>query len=46
MRAVFAGGPRWAFIIADRKRVLVIEIVLAIPAIAGRWINGGARPFG
>lgn len=25
--------------IADRKRVLVIAIVLAIPAIAGRWIN-------
>src|SRR5438552_556063 len=25
--------------VADRKRVLVIAIVLAIPAIAGRWIN-------
>src|SRR6184192_71301 len=25
--------------VADRKRVLVIGIVLAIPAIAGRWIN-------
>src|SRR5437762_7008185 len=25
--------------VADRKRVLVITIVLAIPAIAGRWIN-------
>src|SRR5437899_10546964 len=24
--------------VADRKRVLVIAIVLAIPAIAGRWI--------
>jgi hypothetical protein len=25
--------------VADRKRVMVIAIVLAIPAIAGRWIN-------
>src|SRR5436190_6241000 len=25
--------------VADRKRLLVIAIVLAIPAIAGRWIN-------
>jgi voltage-gated potassium channel len=25
--------------VADRKRVLVIAIALAIPAIAGRWIN-------
>jgi hypothetical protein len=25
--------------VADRKRVLVIAIVLAIPAIAGRWLN-------
>src|SRR5881296_3648562 len=25
--------------VADRKHVLVIAIVLAIPAIAGRWIN-------
>ena len=25
--------------VANRKRVLVIAIVLAIPAIAGRWIN-------
>ena len=25
--------------VADRKRILVIAIVLAIPAIAGRWIN-------
>ena len=25
--------------VADRKRVLVIAIMLAIPAIAGRWIN-------
>ena len=25
--------------VADSKRVLVIAIVLAIPAIAGRWIN-------
>jgi ion channel len=25
--------------VADRKRVLVIAIVLAIPAIAGRWIS-------
>ena len=25
--------------VADRKRVLVIAIVLAIPAIAGRWMN-------
>src|SRR6266550_4072355 len=25
--------------VADRKRVLVLAIVLAIPAIAGRWIN-------
>src|SRR5947199_3358407 len=25
--------------VADRKRVLVIAIVLAIPAIVGRWIN-------
>ena len=25
--------------VADRKSVLVIAIVLAIPAIAGRWIN-------
>ena len=25
--------------VADRKRVLVVAIVLAIPAIAGRWIN-------
>src|SRR5438093_12336884 len=25
--------------VADRKRVLVIAIVLAIPAIAGRWID-------
>ena len=25
--------------VADRKRVLVIAVVLAIPAIAGRWIN-------
>ena len=27
------------FAVADRKRVLVIAIVLAIPAIAGRWIS-------
>src|SRR5437016_12145530 len=27
------------FAVADRKRVLVIALVLAIPAIAGRWIN-------
>ena len=25
--------------VADRKRVLVIALVLAIPAIGGRWIN-------
>src|SRR5438094_10677924 len=25
--------------VADRKYVLVIALVLAIPAIAGRWIN-------
>ena len=25
--------------VAERKRVLVIAVVLAIPAIAGRWIN-------
>ena len=25
--------------VANRKRVLVIAIVLAIPAIAGRWTN-------
>ena len=25
--------------VAERKRVLVIAIVLAIPAIVGRWIN-------
>ena len=25
--------------VADRKRVLVIALVLAIPGIAGRWIN-------
>jgi len=25
--------------VADRRRVLVIALVLAIPAIAGRWIN-------
>src|SRR5947207_15774557 len=25
--------------VADRKRVLVIALALAIPAIAGRWIN-------
>jgi len=25
--------------VADRKRILIIAIVLAIPAIAGRWIN-------
>src|SRR5207245_8200180 len=25
--------------VADRKRLLVIAIVLAIPAIAGRWIS-------
>src|SRR5216117_3547975 len=25
--------------VADRKRVLVIALVLAVPAIAGRWIN-------
>src|SRR5207244_11160700 len=25
--------------VADRKRVLVIAIVLAIPAIAGGWLN-------
>src|SRR5437660_9113653 len=25
--------------VANRKRVLVIALVLAIPAIAGRWIN-------
>src|SRR5438046_9552619 len=25
--------------VADRKRVLVIAIVLASPAIAGRWVN-------
>ena len=25
--------------VADRKRILVIAIVLAIPGIAGRWIN-------
>ena len=25
--------------VADRKRVLVIALVLAIPAIAGRWVN-------
>src|SRR5207244_8406713 len=25
--------------VADRKRIMVIAIVLAIPAIAGRWIN-------
>src|SRR4029453_2055564 len=25
--------------VADRKRVMVVAIVLAIPAIAGRWIN-------
>src|SRR5206468_9350368 len=27
------------FAVADRKYVLVIAVVLAIPAIAGRWIN-------
>jgi hypothetical protein len=27
------------FAVADSKRVLVIAIVLAIPAIAGRWMN-------
>jgi len=27
------------FAVADRKRVLVVAIALAIPAIAGRWIN-------
>jgi len=27
------------FAVADRKRVLVIALVLAIPAVAGRWIN-------
>ena len=25
--------------VADRKRVLIIAIVLAIPAIGGRWID-------
>src|SRR5437667_8649658 len=25
--------------VADRKRVLLIAVVLAVPAIAGRWIN-------
>src|SRR5436309_15091992 len=25
--------------VADRKHVLVIALVLAIPAVAGRWIN-------
>src|SRR5438046_5810972 len=25
--------------VAERKRVLVIALVLAVPAIAGRWIN-------
>jgi hypothetical protein len=25
--------------VADRKRILVIALVLAIPAIAGRWVN-------
>src|SRR5213596_1431709 len=25
--------------VADRKRVLVIALVLAVPAVAGRWIN-------
>jgi hypothetical protein len=25
--------------VADRKRIMVIAIVLAIPAIAGRWLN-------
>src|SRR6059036_474626 len=25
--------------VADRKRVLVIALVLAVPAIAGRWTN-------
>jgi Ion channel len=25
--------------VADRKRILVIAILLAIPAVAGRWIN-------
>ncbi len=25
--------------VADRKRILVIAIVLAIPSVAGRWIN-------
>jgi hypothetical protein len=27
------------FAVADRKRTLVIALVLAVPAIAGRWIN-------
>jgi hypothetical protein len=27
------------FAVADRKRIMVIAIVLAIPAIAGRWVN-------
>src|SRR5439155_19989002 len=27
------------FAVADRKRVLVIALVLAMPAVAGRWIN-------
>ena len=27
------------FAVAKRKRVLIIAIILAIPAIAGRWIN-------
>ena len=27
------------FAVADRKYVLVVAVVLAIPAIAGRWIN-------
>src|SRR5438552_12240063 len=25
--------------VADRKRVLVIALVLAVPAVGGRWIN-------
>ena len=27
------------FVVADRKRTLAIALVLAVPAIAGRWIN-------
>ena len=30
--------------VADRKRTLVIAIVLAIPGIAGRWIIFAAGP--